>query len=341
MGEFHVLDIHQRVSRNRLRLALALVATGVLMMIFSNASLYLFFRAARINTSFWIILTAFWLGFLIYTILRYALGGQWMLQRLVSLPPSETDNRLRNALDSAKLASGISKRIRVMEIPDSDINSFSFSLPDGSFMLFATKGIAEKLPECEREAIMAHEIAHMQMGDTLLHTLMIRLAGQRAARKIVTGGRVNSIPFRVGIVTAFISACLFIGLYFAAGVQTYGPNFQYPSRYAWMAVAVVFLATVAILPLIWYKILQWSLDKQREYYADMQAVYLTRDPEAVYAAIKDAAEDVIDVLLLPAYFDALLFCPVVDYQNYRPFRSQPTMAARLERLREAFPQIGI
>jgi len=88
------------------------------------------------------------------------------------------------------------------------------------------------------------------------------------------------------------------------------------------------------------KLLQRFLDKEREYYADMQAVYLTRDPDAVYQAIKNSAEDVRDVLLLPACLDALLFNPVVDYMNYRPFRSQPTMAERMQRLKEAFPQIN-
>jgi hypothetical protein len=44
------------------------------------------------------------------------------------------------------------------------------------------------------------------------------------------------------------------------------------------------------------------------------------------------------MLFLPACFDSLLFHPVVSV-NYWPFRTQPEMRERMNRLREAFPQI--
>lgn len=74
------------------------------------------------------------------------------------------------------------------------------------------------------------------------------------------------------------------------------PYFKDPSRYAWLAAPLLFLALAAILP---------GLDREREYY----------DMQAVYRAIKDAAGDVMDVLLLHACFDALLFCLVIDCEK--------------------------
>ncbi|MDY6794197.1 MAG: hypothetical protein SWK76_02780 [Actinomycetota bacterium] len=50
-------------------------------------------------------------------------------------------------------------------LPNPDINSFSLSLPNGSFSLFTTEGIADKIDSSQREAIMAYEIAHMLSGD--------------------------------------------------------------------------------------------------------------------------------------------------------------------------------
>lgn len=81
------------------------------------------------------------------------------------------------------------------------------------------------------------------------------------------------------------------------------------------------------------------LDREREYYADLQAAYYLRDPEAMYYAVRHASEDVLDILLLPSNLDATLFHPVVDYTSYRPLQTQPTMAERLCRLQECFPEL--
>jgi len=338
MGKFHELDIYQRVSRNRLRLALAFTAAGAVIMAISGVSLFFLYKPAHININFWVLLSLFWLCFAVYVILRYALGGKWVFKRLITLPPWETDHHLRDALVSVKLASGMAERVRLMVIPDPDINTLSLSLPDGSYALFATQGIADKLPEREREAIIAHEIAHMQMGDTLIHTLMVRLAGRRALKKITGRPSIISEPFAIAIAVGFAAALAFALLSMISGLSR--PDLSPYSRYIWITILILFIVFAALLPFLMNKLLQRFLDKEREYYADMQAVYLTRDPDAVYQAIKNSAEDVRDVLLLPACFDALLFNPVVDYMNYKPFRSQPTMAARMQRLKEAFPQIN-
>jgi Zn-dependent protease with chaperone function len=335
------MDIYQRVGRNRLRLAGAFVVAGALVMGISGLGLYLFHRAAQIKVNFWMLLIVFWLSFAVYAILRYAIGGRRVFKNLLTLPPWQTDNELRDALGSAKLASGMAERILLMEIPDPDINTFSLSLPNGSFMLFATQGIAAKLPERERVAILAHEIAHMQMGDTLIHTVMVKLAGARGLKKMALGTEGSNSPFIVAGIAAVISGLAFVGLYFGALASSPAPALPDASEYAWLAVGFLFLAFAALLPLIMNMLLRRSLDREREYYADMQAVYLTRDPEAVYLALKDAAEDVRDVLLLPACFDALLFHPVVSYFTYRPFRSQPAMADRIQRIRDAFPQLNV
>ena len=116
---------------------------------------------------------------------------------------------------------------------------------------------------------------------------------------------------------------------------------QYSPMDFWLAVVLLFLAFASIFPLSMHKLLQLALDKEREYYADMEAVYLTRDPEAVFKAMKSTVEDVCDVLLLPACFDALLFNPVINFTSYSPFRTQPTMIERMNRLTEAFPQLNV
>src|SRR4030042_3746176 len=187
MKDHERLDIFQRRSRNRLHLAVAVILYLLITMTVSALCLYIIHRAVHLNLNFWLLSSLFWLVFLIYILLRYGIGGKWALRSFVTLPPWKTDYRLENAVVAAKLASGMGDRVRLFEIPNTDINAFTISLPDGSYALFAAQGVADKLPEREREAVIAHEIAHMQAGDTLLHTEMTHSLGRRALKKMVIG----------------------------------------------------------------------------------------------------------------------------------------------------------
>jgi Zn-dependent protease with chaperone function len=174
------LDLYQQVRRNRLKLAFSFSLYFAAAMAFSGVVIFLVFsRLPFPSLYFWIALVLFWTSFFLYCLLRYALGGQWVLKKVKTLPTHRRDRRLDNALASVLLASGMRAKVRLKEIPHSDINAFSLSLPDGSFLLFSTRGVAEKLSASEREAVMAHEVAHMQAGDALLHTALLRLAGTR------------------------------------------------------------------------------------------------------------------------------------------------------------------
>jgi hypothetical protein len=118
--------------------------------------------------------------------------------------------------------------------------------------------------------------------------------------------------------------------------------------------AFLFLSFILLLPLIVQLTIQHALDKESDYFADMQAVYLTRDPEAVYRALRDTDADSCQ-LQLPPCFGSLLFNPVVvDYRDsifltgidqfrgiYQPSSAQPGMDQRMERLKKAFPQISV
>lgn len=260
-----------------------------------------------------------------------------------TLPPSRGKRRLQNALDAARLAAGMPEKVRLLVIPNRDINTFSLSLPDGSYALFATSGMAEKLPSQEREAIMAHEIAHMQSGDIILYTVMLRLTGQLAFRKKFRGhrsGGLSSFAWVIVLLASFSLVSLFLVYATAHSLdrEMYSGYFKFD---LWLPVVLLFVVVALTLPYLLKTLMRLALDREREYYADMEAAYLTRDPACVYNALRSAAEDVIDILLLPTSLDALLFHPVVDYASYRPFRTQPTMMDRMQHLEDAFPHVNL
>ena len=341
------LDIYQRLSRNRLRLSAAFSAFFLSVMALSAIIFHLLYRPLRLGRTYWLTLAVFWLLFLLFALLRYALSGRRLFKCVETLPPWKTSRKLEGALQAAVLAAGMVKRVRLYEVPHADINAFSLSLPDGSFALFATQGLADKLPEREREAVMAHEIAHMQAGDSLLHTAMLCVVGQGTLSRIQFGWRVKDKPFLrhdyrlppVASFALFLLTCAFPPLILFASAHL-SPT-QLGVLIIAFSLTLMSLFLALTLPLFVYKLLQLFLDREREYAADMQAVFWTRDPAAVYGAVKGAAEDERDVLLLPPYLDALLFHPVIDYLYYRPFRTQPAMVDRLERLREAFPEVAL
>jgi Zn-dependent protease with chaperone function len=339
MSDKKAMDIYSRLSRNRMRLAMAIVLITVAVLVLSGLVIFLLLKVLSIDLDFWLPWTIFWLLCLLYVLLRYAVGGRWILKGVATLPEWKVERHLKDALMSASLASDMLDRIRLYEIPHDDVNAFSLALPDVTFALFVTRGVSRQMTLSERVAVIAHEIAHMQSGDTTVHTIMIRLAGRRSLKKMVggmPGSRFDPLKLSyMTVATAAISIIAFFGIINVANGYGY---FGAEQTLFWTILFASLLAAfILILPATFSSLLKLMLDRDREYYADMQAVYLTRDPGAVHSAVRLAAEDVLNVILLPACFDALLFCPVVNFSYYQPFRTQPTMAQRMERLREAFP----
>jgi Zn-dependent protease with chaperone function len=337
------LDIYRRRSRNRLRLTVAIASFAMAAAAVSGLTIYILYLVIDLDFNPWVLISLFWLAMIIYAITRYALGGRWVFGIVRTLPPAQARDRLQSSLESVVLAAGLSEKVRLMVIPSHDINAFSLSLPDGSFALFATTGMADKLTSQQREAIMAHEIAHMQCGDIVLYTVMLRFTSWNAIkvkfRKHGSGG-FSSLFWVAVLALSFAAVCLFLIYATAHSLdrEMYSGYFKFD---LWLPVVILFLVIAISLPYLLKTIMRLVLDGEREYYADMEAAYLTRDPACVYNALRSAAEDVIDLLVLPPSLDALLFHPIVDYASYRPFRTQPTMSERMRRLDNAFPAVNL
>jgi Zn-dependent protease with chaperone function len=335
------VELNQMVGRNRLRLAFILGAFTALAMVISGLGAFLIHRLLDLSWNYWLVLVLFWCAYVIYVVLRFILGWRWLFRHFAAEPAGPDDVRLQVALDATCIAAGLLGQVRLMVIPNDDVNSFSLALPDGSYMVMVTRGVADKLPERAREGMLAHEIGHIQAGDTLLQTIYLCLLGQSGfPRRLSEGspwskGRARKNGAFVLGVTVFYTLFLISVLRVAMGSgETSSFNWLVP-----VFLSVLFLFLAMFLPLLMQPLFRLALDREREYSADLLAAYRTRDPLAVYQAVEGAAGDVVEVMILPPYLDALLFCPVVDYTAYRPFRTQPTMQERLRHLREEFPAL--
>jgi len=322
-----------------MRLGAALFLFAMVIMTVSGAIVFVLHEISGTSIDFWLTLVVFWLFYLVYAVVRYAMGGRWVLANLERISYPNRDRRLSNALDSMMLASGFTREIRLLLVPSPDINSFSLSLPDGSYIIVSTQGLADKVAPGEREAVIAHEMAHIMAGDALIYTIMIRMCGRRAFKYMLTGAtrrKLSTQRMAVLVVASFAAMAGFIVL-LAGRWNDPEVGLDLPHLDLWVLAVLFFAIICAAFPFLMHRCFKLVLGKEREYHADLQAVYLVRDPGAVHSALIHAQEDVRDLLLLSPYLDPLLFHPVVDFSTYRPFQTQPTMGQRIRRLEVIFP----
>jgi Zn-dependent protease with chaperone function len=378
------LDIYERQVRNRRRFRLAVAAYVLVVMaillIFIPPMYWIYHEVKGIDWIYlWLVIGISWLAVLFYSMLRFLLGGRWLLKGMALIPPSWTDRRLRDALESVLLATGGKEKVRMFVIPSPAVNAFSLYLKDGSYALFVTRGVADKLAASEREVIIAHEFAHMQGGDALLHTAMLRLVGRNAfftgmqKALTITTYRKDKGPTRRRISIQQIEkpnflhqerglrvgppplamVALIIGLIVSTSVLG---AMGYEETAAFLALAAMDSFVFLAFPSIMYALFQAFLDQQRDFFADMKAVFITRDPSAVYSALKSAGDDDQDRYDLPSYLDELVFNPPLYHISYKvvqtggfgypifvdttPYHHQPLLMDRMRNLRKVFPQVA-
>jgi Zn-dependent protease with chaperone function len=379
------LDIYQRQIRNRRRFRLAvaahiLVITAIFLILISP----LYWPLHRIFGFqwgyLWMVLGLIWMLALVYSLLRFILGGRWLLNGVELTVLSNIDRRLSDALESVLLATGSYEKVRIFVIPNPAINAFSLYLLDGSYALFITQGVADRLAAGEREAIIAHEISHMQGGDAIMHTAMLHLVGRNAfytgmqkalTFEILRGGNAPTTrhisikqvekpdpsgrrrglrwePPLAVLAVMYVTVAGFTILAIAGGGDITAALIS-------LAVYISFVLFVFFLafPRMMYALFQVFLDRERDFSADMSAVYITRNPSVVYSALEVAGGDDPDQFTLPPYLDELVFNPPFYWIQYKLLERegppryvnttaghhQPLMMERMKNLRTVFPQV--
>jgi Zn-dependent protease with chaperone function len=189
-------DPYLKLLHSRTRLGAAFSLFAFLIMLVSGTIIFVLHKLLPTSIDFWLFLVVFWLLYLIFVLVRYTLGGRWMLMSMERLSSPQRNTRLVNAFESMLLASGFTKKIRLLVIRNPDINSFSLSLPDGSYIIVSTQGLADKVASREREAVIAHEISHIMAGDTLIYTIMIRMCGKSALKNMFKGQSARTFQLR-------------------------------------------------------------------------------------------------------------------------------------------------
>ena len=148
-------------------------------------------------------------------------------------------------------------------VQDSDnINAFATGKKPEEAVICATTGALQKLKTDELEGVMAHEMSHIKNNDILIATVTIAVVGA----------------------IALISEILFWSLIFGGGSRG-------GRRGEGNAILIVIAILFAILAPIFARLTYLAISRKREYLADSNGAYLTRNPEGLAKALEKIKTD--------------------------------------------------
>ncbi|MEM9018594.1 MAG: M48 family metallopeptidase, partial [Verrucomicrobiota bacterium] len=201
-------------------------------------------------------------GASLYKIKSLGAGGAEVARsvggREVDLSTRDPDERkLLNIVEEMSIASGVPMPDVFILDQEAGINAFAAGYSFEDAAVAVTKGAVQQLSRDELQGVMAHEFSHILSGDMRLN---IRLIG----------------PLFGLLVIAFIGRMLL-----------YSSNGRSRSKEAG-AIVIFGLAIMVIgyVGMLFGRLIQAAISRQREFLADAAAVQFTRNPDGIAGALR-------------------------------------------------------
>ena len=182
--------------------------------------------------------------------------------------------KLYNALENLCVSRGLPMpRLEIVEDPA--LNAYASGLSPGNYAIAVTRGLLDKLNDQELEAVLAHELTHIRNRDTQMMVIAIIFAG----------------------VFAFFGDLAIRRWDFPYGWSPQAKRGDRSSqsrdsdggggRDGGGALLAIALA-IAIILITWgiSTLIRLALSRSREYLADAGSVELTKNPDAMIAALR-------------------------------------------------------
>lgn len=238
-------------------------------------------------------------GALIYALIQYFAAGKLAVAMTGAQPIEKADNpRLYRIVENLSITLGMPMP-QVYVINDPAPNAFATGRDPKHAIVAATTGLMDIMSDRELNAVMAHEMGHVQNYD-------IRVS-------MIAFGLVSAI----GVLSDIVLHSMFYG--------------RRENSNPWML--VVSLVIIILAPIV-AAIVQMAISRQREYLADASGALTTRDSEGMASALEKllqygrpmqkqhsaTAQLFISNPLKPGFFARL-------------FSSHPPLEDRIQRLR--------
>jgi heat shock protein HtpX len=181
-------------------------------------------------------------------------------------PATPQQKQLVNVVEEMAIASGL-PRPKIWIVPDPDPNAFATGHDAATASVAVTEGLLNLLSRDELQAVVGHEMAHIQNLDVRLMTL---LAGMVGAIALLSDGMGRMLG-RGGMRRAGG----------AAGRRGSGKG----GNPLGLIILVLWLLTLVIAPVV-SRLLAMAVSRKREYLADASGSQFTRNPMALATALE-------------------------------------------------------
>ena len=251
------------------------------------------------NTSITYIVIA---GAALYVVLQYFLASKLAVAMTGAVQIEKRDNpRLYRIVENLAITLGVPTP-KVYIIDDPAFNAFATGRDPQHAIVAATTGLIEVMDDNELEAVMAHEMGHVQNYD-------IRVS-------MIVFGLVSAI----GLLSDIVLRMMFFG-------DNRRENNTQP------IVLIIGLVVVILAPIV-AVIIQMAVSRQREYLADASGAMTTRHPEALATALEKLQQNGRPMKRQSTTTAHLFFSnPLKPGFFSKLFSSHPPLADRIARLR--------
>jgi len=189
----------------------------------------------------------------LYALMQYYVADKLTIAMTGAEQIEKKDNpRFYRIIENLAITTGL-QMPKVYIINDIAPNAFATGRDPKHAIVAATTGLIEMMDDSELEAVMAHELGHIQNYD-------IRVS-------MITFGLVSAIGFLADIVLR---------------IMFFGDNRDNNSSPVTMIIGVIALILAPIIAVI----VQMAVSRQREYLADGTSVLTTRNPASLISALE-------------------------------------------------------
>lgn len=194
------------------------------------------------------------LGAAIYTLIQYFAASKLAVMTTGAHEIQKRDNpRLYRIVENLSITIGIPMP-KVYIIDDPAPNAFATGRDPKHAIVAATTGILETMNDRELEAVMAHEMGHVQNYDI----------------------RVSMIAFGLVSAIGILSDIALRMIFFGGGNR---------DRQISPPVMIIGIIVIILAPII-AALVQMAVSRQREYLADATGALTTRDPQGLASALE-------------------------------------------------------
>lgn len=241
---------------------------------------------------------------ILYALVQYFAAGKIAVAMTGAKETQKSDNpRMFRIVENLAITIGIATP-KIYIINDSAPNAFATGRDPKHAIVGVTTGLLEIMDDRELEAVMAHEIGHVQNYDI----------------------RVSTIAFGLASAIAIMSDLALRMMFFGGGGRDRDNN----SNPLLMIIGVV---AIILAPIV-AAIIQMAVSRQREYLADASGVLTTRDSEGMINALeKLRANSKPMKKQQSAAANLFLVNPLKAGGFVKLFSSHPPLEDRIARLR--------